>query len=638
MYLTTLLPKLYSALTSLPWAEDVVDFKLFSIFLRVIDSQKQSLKARDGYFPANLLITLVRTLGFALDLAEREVQDLWRVLVEHIDELVTAPRDEEVEVLLSQFGYSQRIGACSAVHIAAATGNDDTGAVVISPPVSYCPTCPTYRLNHEKNTRVEAQLFTKSRGILPVYTVSKYCEHCNTFYHPAYWVQNAEEPQSQRVYYAGIPDYIQASETHWVERDLAENWTLQMAVQHASGTGIAEVYNLALRDQPWHGMTDLNWRLNDEIIYATFWVFALLRDKARRTNATGCLVVDNRGENSRRFDAVIDERNLDMGSTGQPMWGHVCEGCVKLKKKPETEEIEYLSAIVLDGVSVRCRCCSVAADEDGMPCIEPLMHPKHMFCGKHGDNMWRCFVRDCPNNRCDESRACSNPAHQALENEEIVIQGQGIRELHRRAARLGRSLDDAVSFVDTHCTNNFTHCEMLALCPCGVIKGRTTLFNAEGIKGVVTWLKCLFPAELPECLPSAFFYDKACHTLKHLLATGDSYLTAKTAILYDLFHGAFCHKEADVFCNAYCNPANFPELLDEQGRIVFNTSACEQANVWFGGFGTMVREMTLAHFLFFLDEMILVHNEVVVMRLQEEGLNPTVLPEEFWNGSWRQGL
>ncbi|KAF9017871.1 hypothetical protein BDZ89DRAFT_960689 [Hymenopellis radicata] len=386
-------------------------------------------------------------------------------------------------------------------------------------------------------------------------------------------------------------------------------------------------------------MTDLNWCLTRDIIFDAFWVFALLRDKARRTNGQECLMVDHRTENSIRFDVAIDQRNMEMAGTGQPMWGHVCEGCVKFKRNPTTQDIEYVNAIVIDGVSVRCRCCSVSSDEDGMPCIEPLMHPKHKFCGKHGANLWRCFVRDCPKDRGENSRACSLPAHQAMENAETLIQSQGTRELHRRAARLGRPIDQeqAHSYDQKRrkklVLSKFTHCEMLALAPCGIIKGRTTLFNAEGIKA--TFLKSLFPEGLEESLPSAVFYDKACHTLKHLLSTGDTYLTARTAFLYDLFHGAFCHKEDDKFCNEHCNPAQFPDLLDELGRIIFNTSACEQANVWFGGFGTMVREMSLACFGFFLDEMILIHNELVEMRLKQQGLNPRILPEEYWNGSWR---
>ncbi|KAF9045648.1 hypothetical protein BDZ89DRAFT_942555 [Hymenopellis radicata] len=583
--------------------------------------------------------------------------------------LVTVPKDGEVEVLLSEFGYKQKIGACVCSWKQTHLCNTASGAVVLSAPVSYCPNCPSRRLQHDKNQRVEAQLFTQGRGMLPVYTISKYCRFCKTSYHPTYWVQDAQNLQSQRVYYSGIPDYIQASETHWVERSLAEEWTLQMAVQHASGVGIAEVYNMQLREQRWHGMTDLKWRLDEEIVSATFRVFALLRDKARRTNGEGWLIVDHHGTDDERFEAAIDARNLDMVGTGQPMWGHGCQGCMKFKKNAVTKEIEYVSALVLDGVSVRCRCCSVSCDEDGMPCLEPLMHPKHRFCGKHGQNLWRCFVRDCPNDRGDHSRACSDPQHQALEKEEQAIAGRGTQELHRRAARLGRVVQEA-SLVDSHCrgaaeegetpedecvgpppgilggknaekkrrkrlvTSKYTHCEMLALAPCGIIRGRTTLFNAEGIKAVVTWLKLLCPVDLWESLPSAIFYDKACHLLEHLLKTKDPYLTARTAHFYDLFHGAFCHKEGDTFCNDHCNPTNFPDVLDDQGRIIFNTSACEQANAWFGGFVTIVREMSLSHFGFFLDEMIMIHNEIAAMRLEDNGFNPTILPEEFWNGGW----
>ncbi|KAF9020708.1 hypothetical protein BDZ89DRAFT_958068, partial [Hymenopellis radicata] len=523
------------------------------------------------------------------------------------------------------------------------------GAVVISAPVTHCPRCPKYRLVHHKNRPVEGQLFTRARGILPVYTVSKYCIECSTYYHPGYWVQNADHPDSMRHYYAGIPDYIQASETHWVERDLAAHWSLQMAVQHASANDIENVYNLELKEQPWHGLTNLVWRLNRELVMDTFWIFALLRDQARRTNGTGTLAVANQGDQVDRFKTAIDNRNLAMTGTGQPMWGHICDACVKLKPDPTSGA---LNALVLDGVSVRCRCCSVSADEEGMPCIEPLMHPKDKFCGIHSRNAWRCFVRECVNDRGENSRACADPVHQALEREEIAIQGQGTRELHRRARRLGLR-EETTNDLSANgpmppfatkkqakkrrkrlLTSKYTHCEMLAVRPCGIIIGRTTLFGAEGIKAVVTFLKSLFPTRFAQAMPAAFFYDKACHLLEHLIKSGDSYLTANSLHLYDIFHGAFCHKEGDSFCNQHCNPALHNDVLDAEGRVIFNTSACEQANVWFGGFTTVAREMTFAHFMFFADEMILIHNELVDMNLRRKGLHPMILPLAHWDGTW----
>ena len=50
------------------------------------------------------------------------------------------------------------------------------------------------------------------------------------------------------------------------------------------------------------------------------------------------------------------------------------------------------------------------------------------------------------------------------------------------------------------------------------------------------------------------------------------------------------------------------DLVHDDGQWVFNSSAAEQANVWFGGFQAIVRDMWVERFNFFLDEMIMCHN------------------------------
>jgi hypothetical protein len=85
----------------------------------------------------------------------------------------------------------------------------------------------------------------------------------------------------------------------------------------------------------------------------------------------------------------------------------------------------------------------------------------------------------------------------------------------------------------------------------------------------------------------------------------------------DVFHFNSKHKSTDDYCNERCNPIRWPELRTLDGKWVFNSSAAEQANVWFGGFQAMVRNMHATRYNFFLDEMILRRNRVVVKRLYE---------------------
>jgi hypothetical protein len=48
-----------------------------------------------------------------------------------------------------------------------------------------------------------------------------------------------------------------------------------------------------------------------------------------------------------------------------------------------------------------------------------------------------------------------------------------------------------------------------------------------------------------------------------------------------------------VFCQLHCNPARFRELIGADGKWVFNSSAAEQANVWFSKFQNVVQDMAV---------------------------------------------
>jgi hypothetical protein len=94
----------------------------------------------------------------------------------------------------------------------------------------------------------------------------------------------------------------------------------------------------------------------------------------------------------------------------------------------------------------------------------------------------------------------------------------------------------------------------------------------------------------------------------------------------DVFHFKSKHKETDDFCWKHCNPAQWTELADANGKWVFNSSAAEQVNAWIGGYLAMVREMLAHRYDFFLDEMIKRRNEVVLERLANAGQAPYHVP------------
>ena len=144
---------------------------------------------------------------------------------------------------------------------------------------------------------------------------------------------------------------------------------------------------------------------------------------------------------------------------------------------------------------------------------------------------------------------------------------------------------------------------------------------------VQQFIKKSFPKELPRSRPSFIFYDNNCQLLKHILAVGDKRLL-DIGLPVDVFHAVRKHKDSDGFCIMNCNPAGFPELYSIDNEWLFNTSAAEQGNVWFGKFMPVVREMDEIHFNFFLDEMISLHNEQVRQSLDRRDAFPHLVPEE----------
>lgn len=102
-----------------------------------------------------------------------------------------------------------------------------------------------------------------------------------------------------------------------------------------------------------------------------------------------------------------------------------------------------------------------------------------------------------------------------------------------------------------------------------------------------------------------------------------------TGFPVDVFHFKCKHKETDTFCQEHCNPASFPDLLDEKNnKWYFNTSICEQTNVWFGGYQAIVRDMEVTRYNFYLDEMIKRHNRHIVEELRRKSKRPILIPKE----------
>jgi hypothetical protein len=121
--------------------------------------------------------------------------------------------------------------------------------------------------------------------------------------------------------------------------------------------------------------------------------------------------------------------------------------------------------------------------------------------------------------------------------------------------------------------------------------------------------------------PDHIFYDNNCTLVK--MVQNDPFFDT-IGLTVDVFHFKCKHSQEDTFCQANCNPAAFPELESKDGKSwYFNSSIAEQTNVWLGGFQSICREMTVDKYNFFLDEMILLRNELTVAKLEQEGMMPS---------------
>ncbi|KAJ7225287.1 hypothetical protein GGX14DRAFT_349519 [Mycena pura] len=499
------------------------------------------------------------------------------------------------------------------------------GAETIVPPATSCTRAGCNSATLSEKRTVEARLYTLRRGILPIFSQSLYCRHCHTRYYHNYSVQEAHNPAAQREYYSTeIPNYIHVFESCYVERALCVYFETQLCLSHATSGGIARVYNCALA----HTSEDPSAsRLKDELagdlVLDSFFLHALLRDKRHRGLV---LKLPHHGHQNHRFDEALAERNYFMVGTGQEMWAHTCNRCTKMYQGADGNWYR-MAAGVHDGVTVRHVACSVH------DCKEALLSQRDLFCYSHRDLLKVCCIRGCDEVAESGYRTCTEPTHRAF---------QTAAEQKNTAIGPNNGLEEPTAAAEADVQSslrlkgrlyrNWTHNEQLFVRCCGVIISRATFFGSEGVSGVNTFLKATFPPQFPKSLPSYIFYDNNCQFLKHLRHIGDTYFDS-VGLPVDVFHFNCKHTIRDAFCQINCNPARFKELIGADGKWVFNSSAAEQANVWFGKFQNVVQDMPVIRYNFFLDEMIAIRNREIVKDLTAQGQGPHLLSEEFLRGT-----
>ncbi|KAG2743488.1 hypothetical protein P692DRAFT_201886487 [Suillus brevipes Sb2] len=446
------------------------------------------------------------------------------------------------------------------------------------PPTRVCqrPECVNYRDDDEVATLTDvntfrASLFTLRDGSLPVHSVSTYCRQCHARYYPNYWTNNTD---STRIYYA----------------------------EHNS-----------------------------------------------------CLVLPHDEQQRIRIDVALSERNKEMEGIGQEAYPHACDLCFIVIGDNDSKS--KIQAAVCDGNTIRHPCCAVH------DCKVPLMTNRHRFCPDHQDLNQRCAVDGCDELNASGFRTCANADHQALEDA-YFKPAKALFQLRARLKRAGVTLpldsvpsptdsgssnpnsaeEDLEVIVDSECDGKpengnkhlrarfgrrRTHNEQLIMRPCGVILARATFFGSEAVSAVNEFAKAVFPTAAST--PEYFVFDNNCKLRAHQDAIGDDHFAA-TGMPVDVFHFNSKHKETDTYCQRHCNPAAFPELISG-GKWRFNTSICEQTNVWLGGYQAILRDMSVHRYNFYLDEMIKRRNRYVISESERRGHSPWMISMETLFGS-----
>lgn len=84
----------------------------------------------------------------------------------------------------------------------------------------------------------------------------------------------------------------------------------------------------------------------------------------------------------------------------------------------------------------------------------------------------------------------------------------------------------------------------------------------------------------------------------------------------DAFH--MCsHKESDLFCQNFTNPRKIPDLKNGD-KWIFNSSAAELTNIWYGGFSSICRGIHAVRYNFFLEVMVRLRNEWLSEKLKAQ--------------------
>ncbi|KAI9615124.1 hypothetical protein H4Q26_011664 [Puccinia striiformis f. sp. tritici PST-130] len=355
------------------------------------------------------------------------------------------------------------------------------------------------------------------------------------------------------------------------------------------------------------------------------------------------LMVPSSGLDRVRYNEAKKQCSSWIAAEGTAHKNHSCGLCTSITHSEANNNHSVVCAVVTDGLTIGHWRCSASAAQletlakesghpapDGpcrrtldtaQPCIQPAL-PNKKTCGlqSHLDAAKTFDARVKSNfelhsmlNRPGSKLNLDPTVH--LEEEAGEIEDlDSLRQADEsdRAEESRRAGEEGASKKPT-LSRARTHNDQLAVAPCGVILARQTMFNSESPSAVKLFLLDTFPTSMPQVI----LYDSACKLLAHIYKSTaeERNRFIKSIVAVDVFHFK-SHKEDDCFCRQWTDPNLYPQLKKD-GSWIFNSSAAEIANIWYGGFASICRNMTAVQFNFFLDEMVRLHNIWLCAKLSQ---------------------
>ncbi|KAJ7080155.1 hypothetical protein B0H15DRAFT_787367 [Mycena belliarum] len=509
-------------------------------------------------------------------------------------------------------------------------------------------------------------VFSLELGAVPGYSTSRYCRNCHTRYYPDFYVH---DHATIRTFYLTntMPEFIHTSEHFYTTADLCELFANMMVSAWTSGTNCARIYNTSISKSALESDLPIDWQTTFQMdvddVWNAFYTYSLRLDYHERQEVME--LQHNAPSQADRLRSLLEVRNSNMAGTGQEEWNHACDLCCYIYLDPDADKNDplFIRSTVTDGITMGHPCCGV------LDCQERLRSVKDKFCLTHQKLNKQCCITTCRDEVEPGFRTCTNPDHRDIELYHYQL-GKAMFQLKNRlqlsyngstlpdslpesqpappSSRLPPSEDEEIELVlpaaeicdgkpakgnrtvRARFSRKRTHNEQLSVYSCGITPGRATFFGSEAPNGVREFWMKLWPTKAS--LPAVLWHDNNCSIVKMLRNDPDEYMRHyfdNVALPVDVFHFKSKHKETDLDCGANCNPYIWPELRTADGKWRFNSSAAEQTNAWFGGFQSMVREMTVERYNFFLDEMIKRRNRALVKELHKRGKAPHNIPREL---------